>query len=97
LRLVLTSLAGELSGSDPEAHLKITDGFDKWETLVTAGLTNRHQEGLLTQEADPQDLGLALMSAIQGGLLLAQARGYTKPVEVAFETMFQYIQSFRAS
>ena len=94
LGLVVTSMVGELSGSDPEARLKVSDGFDRWERQITEGLTTMRAGGILRPEADPQRLGLALMAAIQGGLLLAQARDDTTPLEVAFSTMFQHIRSF---
>jgi len=93
---VLASLASELAGSDPETRARINDGFDSWENHVTEGLTKMRDQGLLRKEADPRKLALAMMSAIQGGLLLTQARGDTKPLEVAFETMASHIQSFQA-
>ncbi len=95
LGLVLTSMASELSGSDPQVRLKISEGFDRWENHVREGLTKMGEQGILREEADPQKLALAMMSAIQGGLLLSQARGDTKPLEVAFETVLRHIQSFQ--
>jgi AcrR family transcriptional regulator len=94
LGAMVTSLAGELAGADPEAHAKISDGFEQWESHVREGLSAMRSQGILKKEADPQKLALAMMSAIQGGLLLAQVRGDTEPLEVAFETMARHIESF---
>ena len=92
----LASMASELSGSDPEARSKISGGFDRWEKQLREGLTKMREQGLLKKETDPEKLALALMSAIQGGLLLAQVRGDIEPLEVAVETMIRHIEFFQA-
>lgn len=92
----LASLASELSGADPQARLKINDGFERWEKQLRDGLTHMVEQGILKQEADPEKLALAMMSAIQGGLILTQVRGDPEPLEVAVETMLQHIQFFQA-
>ena len=96
LGLILTSMANELSGPDTQVRFLISEGFSRWENHLTEGLTKMRDHGILNKKTDPQKLALAMMSAIQGGLLLSQAHGDTEPLEVAFATMLRYIQSFQA-
>jgi TetR/AcrR family transcriptional regulator, transcriptional repressor for nem operon len=47
--------------------------------------------GELAAEADPDRLALALLAAVQGGLLLTQVRRESTPLEVALDTMLEHI------
>jgi AcrR family transcriptional regulator len=51
------------------------------------------QQPLLAHAANPDDLALAILAALQGGLLLTQIRRETKPLEVALDTMLDHIAS----
>ena len=43
--------------------------------------------------ADPDELALATLAALQGGLLLAQVQRDTRPLEVALDAMLDRIQT----
>nr|WP_308217722.1 hypothetical protein [Streptantibioticus silvisoli] len=45
-------------------------GFALWEKSIRDGLHAMRDRGVLRCEADPDRLGLALLTALQGGLLL---------------------------
>ena len=49
--------------------------------------------GELRRDADPDGLALAMLAALQGGLLLTQIRRETTPLEVALDTMLDHIAS----
>jgi TetR/AcrR family transcriptional regulator, transcriptional repressor for nem operon len=51
--------------------------------------------GDLPRSVDADDLALALLAALQGGLLLTQIRRDTKPLEVALDAMLERIETLR--
>jgi TetR/AcrR family transcriptional repressor of nem operon len=53
-----------------------------------------HRRGELT--ADPADLALALLTALQGGLLMTQIQRSVRPLEVTLDTVLDRIQSLTA-
>jgi TetR/AcrR family transcriptional regulator, transcriptional repressor for nem operon len=85
------SLGGELAETDPDARAEVSDGFKRWETAIRTGLREMHARGRLTPDADPDTLALALLAALQGGLLLTQIERDTKPLEAALDAMLELI------
>jgi TetR/AcrR family transcriptional repressor of nem operon len=85
------SLGSELAETDPEARVQVSDGFKRWETAIQNGLREMHARGRLTPDADPDTVALALLAALQGGLLLTQIERDTKPLEAALDAMLELI------
>jgi TetR/AcrR family transcriptional repressor of nem operon len=85
------SLGSELAETDPEARAHVSEGFRRWEAAIQSGLREMHARGRLTPDADPDTLALALLAALQGGLLLTQIQRDTKPLEAALDTMLELI------
>jgi AcrR family transcriptional regulator len=85
------SLGSEVAENNPEARLAVAAGFTRWESEIRAGLRAMHARGDL--DGDPDDLALALLVALQGGLLLTQIQRQVKPLEVALDTMLDHVQS----
>ncbi len=54
------------------------------------------ERGELRPDADPDGLALALLAAVQGGLLLNQTRRDAAPLEAAMDAMITYIRGFAA-
>ena len=50
--------------------------------------------GELSEEADPDELSLALLGALQGGLLLTQTTRTTAPLQNALGAMLAHVRSF---
>ena len=48
-------------------------------------------QGRFTPDTDPDTLALALLAALQGGLLLTQIQRDTKPLEAALDAMLDLI------
>ena len=69
------SLEGELAETDPEARAQLAERFTRWEATIHAGLREMHAGGRLTPDTDPDTLALALLAALQGGLLLTSSSG----------------------
>jgi hypothetical protein len=50
-----------------------------------------HERGELPPKTDPDTLALALLAALQGGLLLTQIQRDTKPLEAALDAMLELL------
>jgi hypothetical protein len=87
------SLASDLADIWPEARADLAGGFAEWEAAIRAGLRAMHGRGDLRQDADPGQLALATLAALQGGLLLTQTRRDTVALEAALGAMFDHIAS----
>jgi TetR/AcrR family transcriptional repressor of nem operon len=85
------SIGGEMAETDPEARARVARGFGEWEQSIRAGLRDMHGRGELV--GDPDGLALALLAAVQGGLLLTQVQRDVKPLEVVLDTMIEHIGS----
>jgi TetR/AcrR family transcriptional regulator, transcriptional repressor for nem operon len=89
----LGSLAAEVAECDAAARANAERGFERWETLLRDGLTAMRDRGDLRPEADPPQLALALLAAVQGGALLTQTRRDTAPLEAALSTALAHLRS----
>jgi TetR/AcrR family transcriptional regulator, transcriptional repressor for nem operon len=85
------SLGSELAETDPDARAQVSDGFKRWEAAIQSGLREMHVRGRLTPDADPDTLALALLAALEGGLLLTQIERDTRPLEAALDAMLELI------
>ena len=63
--------------------------FGQWSAAISDGLRNLHAAGYLPDGTDPEDLAVTFLTAVQGGLLLAQVQRDTRPVETAIDTLLQ--------
>ena len=87
------TLGSELAETDPDARARVGSGFARWEAGIRDGLRAMHARGELRADVDPDDLALATLAALQGGLVLTQIRRETTPLEVALDAMLAHIAS----
>jgi TetR/AcrR family transcriptional repressor of nem operon len=87
------ALGAEVAETDAAARLAVARGFRRWEGRIRDGLLAMHARGDLPAGVDPDDLALATLAALQGGLLLTQIQRETKPLEVALDAMLDRIQA----
>lgn len=88
------SLAGELAERDAETRSDLARGFARWEALFRHGLKLMKQRGALRSDANPDELALSLLAALQGGLLLTQTQRDLRPLEAALKTAVAHVRSF---
>lgn len=86
------SLANELTETDPLARAQLSRSFAQWENIIREGLDVIATRGELPDHADVSNLALAMLAAIQGGLLLSQIRRDTAPLEAAVDTMIEHLR-----
>ncbi|HEY8717617.1 TetR/AcrR family transcriptional regulator [Pengzhenrongella sp.] len=93
----LGSLANELADAQPDARADLVMAFARWEEPIRAGLRAMRDRGVLRADADPDRLAVALLTAVEGGLLLTKVRRETGPLEIALDTVLEHIASLSAA
>ena len=92
----LGSIAVEVADVDTAARADLVTGFERWEALIREGLGRMRARGDLRPEADVDALALALLAAVQGGLVLTQARRTTVPLRTSVDVVLAHVRSFAA-
>jgi AcrR family transcriptional regulator len=90
----LGSLGSELADQDPAAREQIAEGFARWETVIRDGLAAMRVRGELTADADPHTLASALLTALQGGLLVTQIRHDTTDLYNVLSAVIAHISTY---
>src|SRR5437667_877822 len=87
----LGSLASELANDSEPARKRLADSFSMWRERMENGLARMQERGELAASADPHDLALALLSAVEGGLLLAKTTHSSRPLEIAIDMAIDHV------
>ena len=100
LRLVLCrggcplgSLGSELAETDADARVDVAIGFTRWEQAIRSGLHGMRERGTLAPDTDTEELALATLAALQGGLLLAKIQRTTRVLEAGLDAMLALVES----
>jgi TetR/AcrR family transcriptional regulator, transcriptional repressor for nem operon len=88
------SIAAELADDYPDARADLAAGFERWEAPIRAGLARMRARGHLRADTDTDALALALLVALQGGLLLTQTRRATAPLRAGLDTVLAHIRTY---
>jgi TetR/AcrR family transcriptional regulator, transcriptional repressor for nem operon len=79
----LGSLSSELAESNERARTALAASFERWEAPIRDGLRRMRDRGDLREDTDVDHLALGMLAALQGGLLLTQAKRNVSPLEAA--------------
>jgi TetR/AcrR family transcriptional regulator, transcriptional repressor for nem operon len=77
------TLSTEVAGRNEEARAAAAAGFDAWEELLAGALERMRGRGELRADADTAVLATGLLAAIEGGMVLSQARRDMASLRVA--------------
>lgn len=88
------SIAAELADDDPTARADLAIGFERWEAPIRDGLARMRSRGELRADTDTDTLALALLTALQGGLLLTQTRRNTQPLRAGLDAVLAHIRTY---
>ena len=91
----LGSLVGELADYSEPARKTLTACFSEWEAYLVDGFTAMRANGLMSPAADPAELAVTVMTALQGGLLLAQTTRDVRPLELALDMAIAHVGRYR--
>ena len=89
----LGSLSSELAETSESARTALAASFERWETPIRDGLRRMRDRGTLNAETDVDQLALGTLAALQGGLLLTQAKRDVRPLEAALGLAISQISS----
>jgi AcrR family transcriptional regulator len=89
----LGSLSSELAETDESARTVLAASFDRWEAPIRDGLGRMRDRGELRHDTDVSRLALGTLAALQGGLLLTQAKRDAGPLEAALDLAINQISS----
>lgn len=87
----LGSLASELANDSEAARKSVAAGFAMWGASIECGLKKMRERGALSRSANPQELATALLTAVQGGLLLSKTTQSNRPLEIAIDMAIDHI------
>lgn len=93
----LGSLSSELSDHNPQAREALAASFTAWAAAIREGLLGMRANGTLRPQTDADRLALALLAAVQGGLLLAQAQHATDALEAGLDAVIAHIREQAAA
>ena len=91
----LGALASDLAETDPVARARLAAAFGQWELLLRAGIAAMAARGELRADVPADDIALAMLAGLEGGLLLSQLRRDSRPLEVALDTAIAYLRTMR--
>ena len=90
----LGSLASELVENDSAARQDVAAGYRRWHDAIRAGLAGLRDRGGLVESADVDKLATALLTSLQGGLLLAKVFRDGEPLASALSTAIDHVATF---
>ena len=87
----LGALVYQLPRGARRAQTVVEDGLEAWRGLIEDGLVRMQARGELARDAAPADIALAVLSAVQGGLLLSRSAKSDRPLELAFDMALAHV------
>jgi TetR/AcrR family transcriptional regulator, transcriptional repressor for nem operon len=87
------ALGAEVAETDAAARVVAARALRRWEARIRDGFQAMHARGDLPASTDPEQLALATLAALPGGLLMTQLERDTKPLEAALDAMLDRIQA----
>ena len=91
------SLVSQLAETNEPARAELAVSFDRWEHYLREGLLAMRAREELRADADIEALVIATMAAIQGGLVLTQARRDPAQLARALDAAYAHLRAQRAS
>ncbi|MCP1501477.1 AcrR family transcriptional regulator [Curtobacterium herbarum] len=79
------SMATQAAMTDPELAQVITDSMTSWRLSLASGVAKMQSTGEVESDADPQRIAVAILAALQGGLILSQPEKSSWPLEAAID------------
>ena len=91
----LGTLAGELAAADEDCRADLDASFAAWTAMIRAGLDSMRFAGELAATADIDRLATAVITSVQGGLLIAKTTRDSEPLRIALDAALAYVERFR--
>jgi AcrR family transcriptional regulator len=88
------SIANELSTQSEKARTVLVGSFDAWSGIIETSLVRMQQRGRIVANADTKAISIAVLAAIQGGLLLSKTTRNSKSLELALDMALDHIKRY---
>ena len=85
------SLANELAAQSEEARTLLAASLNAWSKVIEAGLVRMKENGRLVPSADTDAISVAVLAAIQGGILLSKTARDSRPLKLALDMALDHI------
>ena len=85
------SLASELADRSETAREALARSFVRWDSQLVGALERMRHEGSLSPAADIPQLATGILTALQGGLLMAQTMRTTRPLGIALDIALEHV------
>jgi len=92
----LGSLANELAARSEEARHQLDQSFAAWGAVIEVGLCRMRERGQIRIGADPKAMAVAVLAAIQGGILLSKTARSSQPLELALDMALSHVERYAA-
>jgi AcrR family transcriptional regulator len=86
------SLANELASHSEDHRRALAVHFDHWAAQIEDGLRRMQANGYLEPSRDPKTLSITILTAIQGGLLLAKLQHSSTALATALDETIRSIE-----
>jgi TetR/AcrR family transcriptional repressor of nem operon len=90
----LGSLANELAAHSEEARRQLDQSFAAWGMVIEKGLCRMRERGQIKSSANPKAMSVAVLAAIQGGILLSKTARDSQPLELALDMALSHLERF---
>lgn len=90
----LGSLTSEIIKADLDVQQELAGAFEQWRTIFRDGIEHLQQRGRMSADADPTQLANLLLSAFQGGMLLAQVARDIGPLRDALNAAVDHLTRY---
>ncbi|HLW60897.1 MAG TPA: TetR family transcriptional regulator C-terminal domain-containing protein [bacterium] len=87
------NLAAELGGVHPEFRRRLSEFFTRWEQSIDRCLQEGVAQGEFRQDMNTQRVAVALVTQIEGAILLMKTHRHGGPLEAGVDTMLKLIES----
>ena len=87
----LGALVYQLPRTSKGANKEVGAGMEAWRQLLENGLANMKARGELAEQAEPAEIALAVLAAVQGGLLLSKSAKSNRPLEIALAMALEHV------
>lgn len=85
------SLASELADRSETARGALARSFTQWDAHLVGALERMQLEGSLSKAVDISELATGILTALQGGLLMAQTMRTTRPLGIVLDMALEHV------
>jgi len=90
----LGALVSQLAESDPVSRDTIAEGLGAWAQRIERGLKTMQDRGTLDASTDAHGHALALLAALEGGLVLSQAQRDSAALASVLHAVVSHIETY---